>query len=132
MNATYTEMPCHSMVDSFTELEGRLWAHQWQLALPIYLCQNSNNVYCMSMNKDTNVNQPYSWDSYMIGDESSLQSFLKCCNKYSKSRNMSSKIKFSKPYSLWTLSFLDTKVTIEKDGSLTTSLFLNHQQHFSI
>ena len=58
-----------------------------------------------------------------IGDEASLKSFLKYCNEYSKSRDMSSNIKFSYSYSLSTVSFLDLKVTIEKDGSLTTSLF---------
>ena len=58
-----------------------------------------------------------------IGDEASLKSFLKYCNEYSKSRNMSSNIKFPYSYSLPTVSFLDVKVTILKDGSLTTSLF---------
>ena len=58
-----------------------------------------------------------------IGDETSLKSFLKYCNEYSKSRDMSSNIKFSYSYSLSAVSFLDLKVTIEKDGSLTTSLF---------
>ena len=58
-----------------------------------------------------------------IGDEASLKSFLIYCNEYSKSRDMSSNIKFSYSYSLSTVSFLDLKVTIEKDGSLTTSLF---------
>ena len=36
---------------------------------------------------------------------------------------MSSNIKFSNSYSLSTVSFLDVKVAIEKDGSPTTSLF---------
>ena len=57
------------------------------------------------------------------GDEASLKSFLKYCNEYSKSRDMSSNIKFSYSYSPSTVSFLDLRVTIEKDGSLTTSLF---------
>ena len=58
-----------------------------------------------------------------IGDEASLKSFLKYCNEYSKSRDMSSNIKFSYSYSLSVVSFLDLKVTIEKDGSLATSVF---------
>ena len=37
----------------------QLWAHQWQLAMPIYLRQNLNSGYFMTMNKDTNVNQFY-------------------------------------------------------------------------
>ena len=36
---------------------------------------------------------------------------------------MSSNIKYSYSYSLSTVGFLDVKVKIEKDGSLTTSLF---------
>ena len=58
-----------------------------------------------------------------IGDETSLKSFLKYCNEYSKSRNILSNIKFSYSYSLSAINFLDVKVTIEKDSSLTTSLF---------
>ena len=40
-----------------------------------------------------------------IGDEASLKSFLKCCNEYSKSRDMSSNIKFSYSYSLSIVAF---------------------------
>ena len=58
-----------------------------------------------------------------IGDEPSLKYFFKYCNEYSKSRDMSSNIKLSYSYSLLTISFLDVKVTIEKDCSLTISLF---------
>ena len=57
-----------------------------------------------------------------IGDEASLKSFMKYYSEYSKSRDMSSNIKFSYLYSLSTVNFLDAKVTIEKDGSLPTSL----------
>ena len=28
-----------------------------------YLCQNSSNVYYNTMNKDTNINKPYGWES---------------------------------------------------------------------
>ena len=65
-----------------------------------------------------------------IGDEASLKSFLKYCNEYSKSRDMSSNIKFSYSYSLSAVNFLDLKVTIEKDGSLTTSLFSKPSSRF--
>ena len=61
--------------------------------------------------------------SVWIDDEASLKSFLKYCNEYSKSRDMSSNIKFSYLCSLLTVSFLDFKVTIEKDGFLPTALF---------
>ena len=43
-------------------------------------------------------------------DEASLKSFLKYCKEYSKSRDMSSNLKFSYSYSLSTVSFLDLKV----------------------
>ena len=58
-----------------------------------------------------------------IGDKASLETFLKYCNDYNKSRDMSSNIKFSHSYSLSTVNFFDVKVTNEKDGSLTTSFF---------
>ena len=71
--------------------------------------------------------------SVWIGDEASFKSFLKFCNEYIKSRDMSSIIKFSYSYSMSTVSFLDGKVTIEKDGSLTTShSSVNHQHYISI
>ena len=47
-----------------------------------------------------------------IGDEASLKSFLKYCNEYSKSRDMSPNIKFSYSYSLSAVSLLDLKVII--------------------
>ena len=56
-----------------------------------------------------------------IGVEASLKSFLKYCNEYSKCRDISSNIKFSYSYSLSTASFLNVKVTIEKDGSKSSS-----------
>ena len=65
-----------------------------------------------------------------VGDEASLKFYLKFCNDHSKSRDMSSNIKFSYSYSLSTVSVLDVKVTIEKDGSLTTSLFFKPSATF--
>ena len=43
---------------------------------------------------------------------------------------MSSNIKFLYSYSLSTINFLDVKVTIEKDGSLTLSLFFKPSAKF--
>ena len=65
-----------------------------------------------------------------IGDEATLKSFLKYCNEYSKSRDLSSNIEFLWSYSLSTVSFLDVKVKIEKGGSLTTSLFFKPSATF--
>ena len=125
------------MVHSSTKSKGWLWAHQWQLAMPIYLCQNSN-VYLHDYEQRYKC-KPALWlrfkDDILLvwrGDEASLKSFLKYCNEYNMSRDMSPNIKFSYSYSLSTVSFLDVKVTMKKMAPLQHHSSLNHQQHFNI
>lgn len=57
------------------------------------------------------------------GDEQSLKHFLQFCNNYSEAHNMKSFIKFTYVYSTKSVNFLDTTISINQDGSLTTELY---------
>ena len=57
------------------------------------------------------------------GDEKSLKHFLTFCNNFSNEYNLKSSIKFTYTYSEKEVNFLDTKVEIEDNGSLSTNLY---------
>ena len=57
------------------------------------------------------------------GDENSLRHFLLFCNQFSDSQNMKSSIKFTYSYSATSVNFLDTTVSLAKDGTLLTDLY---------
>ena len=57
------------------------------------------------------------------GDEGSLKEFLAFCNSYAKSNNMKSNISFTYAYSEKSVNFLDTVVSLEADGTISTDLF---------
>ena len=57
------------------------------------------------------------------GDEKSLKHFLNFCSNYSKNKGMQYTIKFTYSYSTLTVNFLDVTVKVEKNGTLSTTLF---------
>ena len=57
------------------------------------------------------------------GNEKSLKHLLNFCNNYSKNEGMQSTIKFTQSYSTLTVNFLDVTVKVEKNGTLSTTLF---------
>ena len=57
------------------------------------------------------------------GSTESLNKFIDFCNTFADSQGYKSKIKFTSSYSSKSVNFLDTTVSIEQDGSLSTNLF---------
>ena len=58
-----------------------------------------------------------------VGDEKGLKHFLTFCNNFHDTAGYSSKIMFTYSHSPKSVSFLDTLVTLEKNGVLSTNLY---------
>jgi len=74
--------------------------------------------------------KPSSWlrfidDIFFIwtGDKRSLNDFMSFCNHFYEQHGYSSKIKFTFNTSTKSVNFLDTTVTLNPDGTLSTNLY---------
>ena len=91
-------MSCHSMVNSSTKSKGQLWAHQWQLTMPIYLSEFEQGL--LHDYQQRYKHKPALWLRFIddiflvwIGNDASFIAFFKYCNNYTVRLKMLSNIK---------------------------------------